>query len=164
MTTLANNCGRSDESKTYDPLLAAQHQLEGAIHNLFIGNWVSAITLAQAAEGILPQHSLYPDFMKLKGDVAAKLGTTEKVISDTMNKKAKWLRHDKSSDPNAAKDIQITQLDATIMILRAFTRFAAHHMPIAPNEILSEQIFEFQKWLKLNYPDYSIPSLSGPNK
>jgi hypothetical protein len=35
-------------------------------------------------------------------------------------------------------------------------------MPIAPDEVLSEQIFEFQKWLRINYPDFSIPSLSGP--
>ena len=163
MTTLATICQRSDESKSYDPLSAAQHQLEGAIHNLFTGNWVSAITLAQAAEGILPQHSVYPDFMKLKPEVALKLGVLQKAIADTMNEKAKWLRHDKSSDANAKKTILISQLDAAIMILRAFTRFAAHHMPIAPNEILSEQIYEFQKWLKIHYPDYSIPSLSGPD-
>ena len=164
MTTLATICRRSDEIKSYDPLTAAQHQLEGAIHNLFIGNWGSAITLAQAAEGILPQHPVYPDMMKLKPKVAENLGVSEKVISDTMNEKAKWLRHDKSSDPNAMKKIQISQLDVAIMILRAFSRFAAHHMPIAPEEILSEQIFEFQKWLRIHYPDYSIPSLSGPNK
>ena len=163
MTLLAAICIQSDETKSYDPLTAAQHQLEGAIHNLFIGNWVSAITLAQAAEGILPQHPVYPDIMKLKPEVAAKLGVSEKAISDTMNKKAKWLRHDMSSDPNAMKKIEISQLDAAIMILRAFTRFAAHHMPIAPNEILSEQIFEFQKWLRTHYPDYSVLSLSGPN-
>ena len=163
MTTLATICQRSYESKSYNPLSAAQHQLEGAIHNLFIGNWVSAITLAHAAEGILPQHAVYPDIMKLKPEVAAKFGVPEKDISDTMNEKAKWLRHDKSSDPNALKKIEISQLDAAIMILRAFTRFAAHHMPIASNEILSEQIFEFQKWLKIHYPDYSIPSLSGPD-
>jgi hypothetical protein len=163
VTTLATICRRSDETKSYDPLTAAQHQLEGAIHNLFIGNWVSAITLSQAAEGILPQHPVYPDIMKLKPEVAVKFGVSEKAISDTMNEKAKWLRHDKSSDPNAMRKIQISQLDAVIMILRAFTRFAAHHMPIAPNEVLSEQIFEFQKWLRIYYPDYSIPSLSGPN-
>ncbi len=163
VTTLASICKRSEEVVSYDPITAAQHQLEGAIHNLFIGNWVSAITLAQAAEGILPQHPVYPDFMKLKPRVAENLGVSERFISDTMNKKAKWLRHDKSSDPNASEKIEISQLDAAIMILRAFTRFAAHHMPIGPNEVLSEQIFEFQKWLRTNYPDFSIPSLSGPD-
>jgi hypothetical protein len=162
VTTLASICQKSGKSQLYDPRSAAQHQLEGAIHNLFIGNWVSAITLAQAAECILPKHPEYPDIMKLKPDVAEIFGVSEKAISDTMNLKAKWLRHDKSSDPTAPKEIQISQLDATIMVLRAFTRFSAHHMPIAPNEVLSEQIFEFQKWLKQTYPDYSIPSLSGP--
>ncbi len=76
MTTLATICSRSDEIQSYDPLTAAQHQIEGAIHNLFIGNWVSAITLAQAAEGILPPHSLYPDIMKLKSKVAVNLGVS----------------------------------------------------------------------------------------
>ena len=163
MKELASKCLRTNLRRNYDQVSASQHQLEGAISNLFLGNWLAAMTLAGAAEDILPQPEQYPDMMSALSEVAASQNTTKKILVDVMNEKRNWLKHDKSNDPKASQLQEFTQEDAVIMILRAFTRFAAHHMPIEPNEILSEQIFEFQKWLNIHYPEYSVPSLSGPN-
>ena len=163
MKMLASNCPRIDSKRPYDQVSASQHQLEGAIANLFLGNWLAAITLAGAAEDILPPHEKFRDMMSILPDVASNHQSNTKVLADIMNEKRNWLKHDKSKDPNAQKLQEFSQEDAVIMILRALTRFAAHHMPIAPNEILSEHIAVFHKWLAENYSEY-LPRSAGEIK
>ena len=98
--------------------------------------------------------------MSVLSKVAANHDTTTKVLADVMNEKRNWLKHDKSKDTQANKLQEFSQEDAVIMILRALTRFAAHHMPIAKNEVLSEHIAVFQVWLAENYSEY-LPHSSG---
>ncbi|MEP6828027.1 MAG: hypothetical protein ABJA10_08120, partial [Aestuariivirga sp.] len=158
MKALAANCSKSATIKKYDQLSVAQHQLEGAIANLFLGNWPSAITLAGAAEEVLPEHANFKDLMSIaKDDVAKQHGVTSKQISDIMNKKRNWLKHDKSNDPNSEMIVDFSQEDAIIMIIRALTKVMAHHAPFAKDEVLSEHILVFDDWCKRNYPEFSVP-------
>ncbi len=163
MKMLASNCQRTDSKRSYNQVSASQHQLEGAIANLFSGNWLAAITLAGAAEDILPPHENFPDIMSTLPDVATDHQTNTKVLADIMNEKRNWLKHDKSKDPNARQLQEFSQEDAVIMILRALTRFAAHNMPIATDEILSEHIAIFQNWVAVNYTEY-LPHSAGETK
>jgi hypothetical protein len=160
MKVLASNCKRTNSKRSYDQISASQHQLEGAIANLFLGNWPAAITLAGAAEDILPPHEKYRDMMSVLPEVAINHKTKTKDLADIMNEKRNWLKHDKSKDPKAQQQQEFSQEDAVIMIYRALTRFAAHHMPITSNEILSEHIAVFHNWMAMNYNEYLPRSLS----
>ena len=150
MKELAKYCARTEIKLTITKLQAAQNQLEGAIANLFLGNWPAAITLAGAVEDSLPtidaQSDFYTEAKKSGADVFKK---TEKNISDEMNELRNWLKHDKTEITK-----EITQQDVLVMVLRAYSRFRAHHEPIEPDAVLSESFGVFEHWLSKNYPDW----------
>ena len=148
MRDLAASCARTQVVKTHDKLSAAQHQLEAAIADLFVGNWPSAITLAGAAEDILPPHEARPDlFTVAKGLSGKRFNESPKEIVEVLNEKRNWLKHDQSRD---LKDTQtFTQEDAVIMILRASTRFDAHN-----NGVQSENLAIFREWFRTHYGDW----------
>ena len=155
MRELANTCKRTDVGKEYDKMLAAQHQLEGAITNLFLGNWPAAITLAGAAEGILPVHEKYDDLFSTATKRGPQVfGHSSKEIADKLNELRDWLKHHQSDNPNRSDKQIITQDDAVSVVMRAYTRFCAHNQPVGLNESLSEHLFVFENWFRKNYPDW----------
>ena len=157
MKQLAAACSKTTAARSYDQLTVAQHQLEGAIANLFLGNWPTAITLAGAAEEILPEHQTYKSLIEVaKADFAKKHNMKSNEIANIMNKQRNWLKHDKSSDPNAESNMDFSQEDAIIMIVRALTKLKAHHAPFDENEALSGHVLVFEDWCKSNYPEYSV--------
>jgi hypothetical protein len=158
---LAKNCPRTSASKKISKIQAAQHQLEGAIANLFLGNWSAAITLAGAAEDILPNHQDYGDlFTVAKTNGPARHGRSEKEIAELLNEVRNWLKHHQMGSKEFKADIEVTQIDAVVMVLRAYTRFCAHHAPIEKNEILSEHLGIFENWFRENYADWLVPRIS----
>ena len=155
MIELARVCKRTDTVQEYDQIQAAQHQLEGAIANLFMGNWPAAITLAGAAEDILPPHDSNIDFFSfIKVRAATDHGRSEKQIADMLNELRNWLKHDQTKRSNYKAVQEITQADAIVMILRAHSRFYSHHAPVEKNEILSENLEVFTTWFRANYSDW----------
>jgi hypothetical protein len=145
-----------------DKIQAAQHQLEGAIANLFLGNWPAAITLAGAAEEILPSHEIHGDlFTVARKNGPKRHDRSEGEIADILNELRNWLKHHQTGEKENFKTHQeIRQEDAVIMVLRAYTRFCAYHAPIGQNEILSEHIGVFETWFRKNYADWLLPKNS----
>ena len=165
MNNLAENCELVDKPRSMTKLDAAYHQLEGAIVSLFLGNWAASITLAAAAEGILPPKTGVDDlFQTAKKYGPAMYQKTETEIGDLLNEKKHWLKHHQTSRPDYKSSQDICQVDAVVMVVRALTRLNAHEMPIGANEILSERILEFQKWFKQNFPDWLSSSGSKAEK
>lgn len=155
MKELARLCKRTEETVVFDKLSAAQHQIEGAIANLFLGNWPAAITLAGAAEEILPSHSTNVDFFTfVKKRAAEDNNRSEKEIADILNEQRNWLKHDQIGNPNFKATQTFSQGEAVSVIVRACSRLYAHLHPMATDEVLSENIWIFESWLRLNYADW----------
>ncbi len=134
---------------------AAQHQLEGAIANLFSGNWPAAITLAGAAEGVLPQHEKHDDIYSMATKMGPEIfGHSSKEISDKLNELRDWLKHHQKDNPNFRTNQTISQNDVVSIVMRAYTRFRAHNLPIEQNEALSEHLLVFENWFRENYLDW----------
>lgn len=152
MKQLAQNCTRTSVARTYTKLDAAQHQLEGAIANFFLGNWPSAITLAGAAEEAIPAHEKYPDLIKVAKSLGpSKYGKTEKEILQLFNEQRNWLKH---NGTNHAENMEFFQENALTMIIRALSRLQAHYAPFEPNEYISDGIAVFELWVRNHYADW----------
>ena len=155
MKDLAAACKRTSEVKKYNKMSAAQHQLEGAIANLFVGNWPAAITLAGAAEGILPAHDQHEDLFSLATKKGPEVfGYSSREISDKLNELRDWLKHHQKSNPAFTVEQEISQDDVVSIVMRAYTRFYAHNLPVEPNEALSEHLLVFENWFRTNYADW----------
>ncbi len=132
--------------KQYDKLQAAQHQLEGAIANLFLGNWPAAITLAGAAEDILPIVEGRSDAFKLlQLSFSLSYNLNESEINAKLNEKRNWLKH---KTENLSKTQNFTQADAIVMIIRALSRYSAHEDPPQKGEVINEAMSVFWHWYK----------------
>jgi len=152
---LASECRRTSDARQYSKLDAAQHQLEAAIAKLFLGNWPAAITLAGAAEDVLPPKSDKADLFSVAKTLGeARHGKTPKEIADLLNETRNWLKHDQQNTTSPIQDI--TQEDAVIMVLRAATRFGAHHAPLEPEEALCEALVVFRQWFTTQYRDWLV--------
>jgi hypothetical protein len=148
---LAKNCFRTTESRTLSKVEAAQQQLEGAIANLFLGNWACAITLAGAAEGMLAPPEVGIDLFTLgKTDIAAQLNLNEKDFVKIVNEQLYWLKHLTETSPVL---MNFDQIDVIIMILRAYTKF------YALTSKKSDDMLIFESWLKhhFHFPAPLVP-------
>jgi hypothetical protein len=149
------HCTRTGETQSYNKLQAAQHQIEGAIANFFLGNWPSTITLAGAAEDILPPNDQFDDLFTIARKFGPeKFGKSEKEIADLLNGKRNWLKH---NNVNHDQDLVFAQEDALSMLIRAVTRLQAHLAPFEPGEQISEHIAEFEFWCRKHYADWINP-------
>ena len=91
---LASACRRSMEKRSLNKAAVAQQQLEGAISELFMGNWACAITLAGAAEDALPLSAPQDDvFRGVLEFEMKKHNKTEKEIANELNRQRNWLKH-----------------------------------------------------------------------
>ncbi|MGB8313336.1 MAG: hypothetical protein WCE69_02505 [Aestuariivirga sp.] len=159
MKVLAENCLRTDITRTMNKVEAAQQQMEGAIANLLLGNWACAITLAGAAEDVLPKPTEENDLFCTAQKVGSqKHSVTPQKIVSMFNEKRNWLKHDQSDNHHFKATQDFSQEDAVIMVLRAYTRFLA----IAKSN--SEHVAVFEDWFRKHYSDYlnhSEPSYHG---
>jgi hypothetical protein len=145
----AGNCKRTDVVKQYDKLRAAQHQLEGAIASLFLGNWPAAITLAGAAEEILPLRESKPDFLStLQASFSSREGLTESEVNSMLNEKRNWLKHKTES---LSTSQGFSQADAVFMILRALSRYSAYEEPPKNGEVINQAMSVFYDWFTAQY-------------
>jgi hypothetical protein len=121
MIDLARNCIRTNEKKTVDKYSAALEQLESAIYNFFLERWPSSITLAGAAEYMLPPGLGDEDlFVLAKSNLPRLLSMTETETITALNEHRDWLKHVQMDKPVS---IEIDQDDVIIMIMRAYLRF-----------------------------------------
>ena len=155
MIELAKNCSRTTESRTLSKVEAAQQQLEGAIANLFLGNWACAITLAGAAEDMLPavegKKDLY-GVAKLIGSNHFQMTNGE--MREFLNEQLVWLKHKTIDKPTTMK---FQQDDAIIMIIRALTRLKTTIEKTSPNMDL------FVEWISKEYPNYMTETNALPH-
>jgi hypothetical protein len=149
MIELASKCQRSTAIINLSKFDAAQEQLEGAIHNLFLGNWACAVTLACAAEGMLPTLADDSDLFS----IGRKLGITEhgmtgEEVSNMFNDLSHWLKHPTPQKPSS---YDIRQWHAVEAILRAYSRLCAHQKPFDLDEVFSENTAAFEAWYREHY-------------
>lgn len=165
MLELAKACKRTDVPVTLTKLDAAQQQLEGAIQQLFFGNWACAVTLAGAAEGILPETGKCDDIFSVARHLAVEdHGRKEKEFSTNANKLVHWLKHNQKDKPNFAPTYSIEQEDAVRLILRAYSRFSVHLTPLAPNQAPSKILHIFDQWFQQVFPDWMPPDPTDREK
>lgn len=155
MNELAKNCSRTTEAQTLSKVDAAQQQLEGAIANLFLGNWACAITLAGAAEDMLPAVEGKEDLYR----VAKSIGSNHFQMNDgemriLLNDQLVWLKHKTVDKP---KLMAFQQDDAIIMIIRAYTRLQTTIEKTSPNMDL------FVEWISKEYPSYMTETNAPPH-
>jgi hypothetical protein len=115
--------------------LASMRQAHGAIEHAYNGDFECAITLAGAAEGVLPSPGKPFLFEKLKAFAAA-LPTDERV-NDIIN----WLKHATTlKGGNRIETANITEVEVIATIARAISKFAAVY------DYKSEEMISFIDW------------------
>jgi hypothetical protein len=143
---LAQSCDRTNASVELTKTEAAQQQLEGAIANLFLGNWACAITLAGAAEIMLYEVNENVDLFKTAKAIAPEhFNINETQLVNLLNERRDWLKH---RQPEKANSMEFRQEDAIVMILRAYTRL------YAVTHAASENMDTFETWFREKYPDW----------
>ncbi len=147
MKELAQECIRNEKISHLDKKDAAQQQLEGAIFSLFMNNWASAITLAGAAEGIIPKTK--GDFIDIvKNSSSSVFGLSESEIVDFFNSRRNWLKHHQSDHPDFRDTMDFKQEHAVLMIFRAVSKFYLAYKTTSLN------IQHFNAWFSEHYPDW----------
>ena len=155
MIELAKNCFRTTESRTLSKVEAARQQLEGAIANLFLGNWACAITLAGAAEDMLPAVEGKEDLYGVAKSIGSNhFQMTGKETHDFLNDQLIWLKHKTVNKPTTKK---FQQDDAIIMIIRGLTRLKSTIEKTSPNMDL------FVEWISKEYPNYMTETNALPH-
>lgn len=120
--------------------LAAQRQIDAAVSHLLKSELECAITLANGAEGLLPETESRQIFAYLREHPLSKQVDFDKTIG--------WLKH--RTQPDAAT---IFEFEAAVVVARVMSKFAA-----AYTEVPSEW-YEFLSWgvVKGHWP--TIPSM-----
>ena len=120
--------------------LAAQRQIDAAVSHLLKSELECAITLANGAEGLLPETESRQIFAYLREHPLSKQADFDKTIG--------WLKH--RTQPDAAT---IFEFEAAVVVARVMSKFAA-----AYTEVPSEW-YEFLSWgvVKGHWP--TIPSM-----
>ena len=131
----------SDFHKRTTKRLAAQRQIDAAVAHLHKSELESAITLAIAAEGLLPDTDSRKIFAYLREHPLGHQVDIDKTVD--------WLKH--SGSPDGAT---IFEFEAAVAIARAMSKFAAVYTD-APSEW-----YEFLSWgvVKGHWP--TLPSMN----
>jgi hypothetical protein len=125
---------------------ASMRQINVAIENLHTGHWECAITLAGAAEGMLPPTD-EPHFrqkveaLSASPEIKLEGGATE--ANDYIN----WLKHGslKRGGPRV-ENATITELEAIATIWRAITKFEATYVKGPADR--TPQMLSFSNWAR----------------
>ncbi len=121
--------------------LASMRQIHCAIEHLHRGDYECAITLAGAAEGILPD-TWKPHFReKVKAlsnspEIKAEGGATG--ANDYIN----WLKHGSFKGGSRIENATIPAEESVAVVYRAITKYNAVYDDLSP------QMFSFLNWLK----------------
>jgi hypothetical protein len=115
-----------------DVRLASLGQIHDAIDHLHKSDFVSAITLASAAEGILPHTDKPHLFPKLKALSASLPADPEGATG--VNAFTNWTKH------GTHQKATISELEVIATILRAISKFGAVYAEQSP------QMKEFSEW------------------
>jgi tRNA threonylcarbamoyladenosine modification (KEOPS) complex Cgi121 subunit len=120
--------------------LAAQRQIDAAVSHLLKSELECAITLANGAEGLLPETESRQIFAYLREHPLSTQTDLDKTIG--------WLKH--RTQPDAAT---IFEFEAAVVVARVMSKFA-----VAYTEVPSEW-YEFLSWgvVKGHWP--TIPSM-----
>jgi hypothetical protein len=119
--------------------LAALRQIHAAIEHFQKQEFECVVTLAGAAEGLLPPTDAPHLFIGMKEGMSLQ---DEGPID--LNLVINWLKH--STPPDA---VTVTEVETVIVLQRAITKFIAVHRKI------SRQMDEFLKWARDN--GYPVP-------
>lgn len=103
---------------------ASFRQLMGAIDNYEAGHYECAITLAGAAEGLLPPTDQPHLFQKL---AAWFVSLPSATAADSPNAMTNWLKH-----PSGPATATISELEVLLTIQRAISKFNAVHNGVTP--------------------------------
>jgi hypothetical protein len=128
---------------------AALRQIRAAIEHFYKGDLECVITLAAAAEGLLPPTDYPHVFRDLK-----RLMTPGELKEFDPNLVINWLKHYKLDDPER---VVISGFEAVIFLLRAITKFIAVYRQSTP------RLEAFLTWAREhNYPSYQRPEPKRP--
>lgn len=133
---------------------AASEQIDQAIRSFFDDRLATAVTLAGAAEGVLPEPAnpgvaLF-HLMREKG--ALRPGPpqwSEKEVADLLNKARNWLKHQDAD----RSEVHLKEEHAVTMILRAHTKFTSAFGADAATETM----LQFEAWFRQNYSHWLDP-------
>ena len=126
--------------------LAALRQIAAAIEHLRKQEYECAITLAAAAEGLLPPTDEWPMFSALKEDIPP-----EEFKYLDFNMVVNWLKHPHGPDP-----FLFLESEAASLILRAITKFIAVYYQS------TKRMEQFLEWYSARYPvDLSVDSATN---
>jgi hypothetical protein len=105
--------------------LASMRQIHGAIEHLNKGDFECAITLAGAAEGILPDTDA-PHFRQKVEELSVSLAIKAEGGATGSNDYINWLKHGqtKAGGPRV-EGATVTELEVITVIWRAITKFHA---------------------------------------
>lgn len=128
---------------------AAEH-IDVAIQLFLSGkSLICALTLAGAAEDSMPKPSDTDTtlFSLMKRDGPTRFQREERdLVTSIFNKERNWLKHEKDAEPL----IDITQNDALIMILRAYTKYTA----VYGSERETPAMRRFESWFRITHPHW----------
>jgi hypothetical protein len=125
--------------------LASMRQIHCAIEHFHRGDFEAAITLAGAAEGILPAPKKPFLFEKVKA--LAPEPSKDPVQSDGANDVVVWLKHGKGPDGKPVENAKILEIEMYELIIRAISKFQAMY---------DEQSSEMKQFLTVSYERLSI--------
>jgi hypothetical protein len=125
---------------------AALRQIRGAITCLHEGDYECAITLAHAAEGMVPDEKKGDD-----GKYLFKL-MRERLPDNDHNLFSNWLKHDKIGDKAT-----ISVFEVVVMITRAIHKFVWYYGES------SDHFETFQRWAML-HGHLPKPIIEGPTQ
>jgi len=119
-------------------------QINAAIEHLHRGDFECAITLAGAAEGMLPETDK-PHFLQKVKALEASLKGAEG--ENRANAHINWLKHGKVRDNEARiETATISQLDVIVTIWRAITKFEALY--VVADADRTPQMIGFANWAR----------------
>ena len=141
MLKISTHLLRDNAVRKIDKLSAAQEQVDGAIEAFFNDRWPTAITLAGAAEYMLPIVDVDNDMFELGKKMASSLSMSKNEAITFMNEHRDWLKHVQIDRPVTQS---FDQNDVLIMILRAYLRLRSI------THFESEPMCVFRSWIEKN--------------
>lgn len=129
--------------KLYSQKEAAREQIDMAISAFFNQQYACSITLACAAEEMLPEPPEYPYLFKNMIEVAKSKDIAASNVINAINVIRNWLKHNKEPDT-----LTITNFDAFHAVLRGVSKYYAYYSH------QSDKMDEFESWIRSNFPDH----------
>jgi hypothetical protein len=121
--------------------LASMRQIHCAIEYLHGGDYECAITLAGAAEGMLPD-TWKPHFLQKVKELSKSLEISTEGGATGPNDYTNWLKHG-TLDGKICETATIPAEESVVLVYRAVTKYSAVY------DDLSRQMLSYLGWLKV---------------